>query len=71
MAYLFSLSPHIVQRCISHISDYLRDVPPSEAAIPPNPSVVMTEMPVAVAVEQEISFASDEEEIVMATPVGK
>eukprot|EP00578_Thalassiosira_sp_NH16_P027396 CAMPEP_0181092004 /NCGR_PEP_ID=MMETSP1071-20121207/8695_1 /TAXON_ID=35127 /ORGANISM="Thalassiosira sp., Strain NH16" /LENGTH=619 /DNA_ID=CAMNT_0023174171 /DNA_START=125 /DNA_END=1984 /DNA_ORIENTATION=- len=61
------------RRCIRHISDYLKKVPPSEAAIPPNPDVVNTEMPVAVAVEQEISFAPADDEIVMAmaTPVGK
>lgn len=62
-----------MQRCISHISDYLKKVAPSEAAIPPNPDVVNTEMPVAVAVEQEICFAPADDEIVMAmaTPVGK
>eukprot|EP00571_Detonula_confervacea_P016300 CAMPEP_0172300558 /NCGR_PEP_ID=MMETSP1058-20130122/2624_1 /TAXON_ID=83371 /ORGANISM="Detonula confervacea, Strain CCMP 353" /LENGTH=613 /DNA_ID=CAMNT_0013010377 /DNA_START=41 /DNA_END=1882 /DNA_ORIENTATION=+ len=59
------------RRCINHITDYLRAVPPSEPAIPPNPDVVKTEMPVAVPVEQDISFAPVDEEIVMATPVLK
>ena len=66
MILLFSIH---MQRCIGHISDYLRAVAPSEAAIPPDPDIVMTEMPVAVAVEQEISFAPIDEEIQVATPL--
>jgi len=59
------------RRCIGHIADYLKSVPPSAAAIPPNPYKVMTEMPVAVPIEEDISFAPHDEEIVMAEPVGK
>ncbi len=62
-------SSNNLQRCITHISDYLRSVAPSEAAIPPDPDIVLTEMPVAVAVEQEISFAPDDAEIQVATPL--
>lgn len=59
------------RRCLRHIGDYLKRVPPHEAATPPNPDVVMTQMPVAVPVEQDISFAPPDEEIVMTTPVVK
>ncbi|KAL7530634.1 hypothetical protein ACHAXR_003604 [Thalassiosira sp. AJA248-18] len=59
------------RRCLSHIGDYLKRVPPSAAAVPPNPDAVMTEMPVAIPVEQDISFAVDDEEIVVVTPVLK
>eukprot|EP00584_Thalassiosira_punctigera_P001954 CAMPEP_0172527184 /NCGR_PEP_ID=MMETSP1067-20121228/1931_1 /TAXON_ID=265564 ORGANISM="Thalassiosira punctigera, Strain Tpunct2005C2" /NCGR_SAMPLE_ID=MMETSP1067 /ASSEMBLY_ACC=CAM_ASM_000444 /LENGTH=626 /DNA_ID=CAMNT_0013310865 /DNA_START=111 /DNA_END=1991 /DNA_ORIENTATION=+ len=58
------------RRCINHISDYLRAVPPSEAAIPPNPDVIMTQMPVAVPIEEDISFAPMDEEIVVGTTIG-
>lgn len=60
------------RRCIAHISEYLRSVPPAPAAVPPNPDVVMTEMPTAVPVEEEVCFVSpidDEEEIVVAQAV--
>ena len=59
------------RRCLNHISDYLKSVPPTEAAIPPNPDVIITEMPVAVPVQQDVCFApiDDEEEIVVAQAV--
>ena len=59
------------RRCLHAISEYLRTVPPSPAASPPNPSEVTTAMPVAVALDQEVSFLSEDEIVVQATPVTK
>jgi len=54
------------RRCMGHIVDYLKKVPPSTAASPPNPDVVTTEMPVANPVEGVINFVPDDEDIVVA-----
>ena len=58
-------------RYIGHIADHLKAISSFAAAIPPNPDVIMTEMPVAVPVDEEISFAPADEEIIMVEPVVK
>jgi len=57
------------RRCIGHLVDYLKSTTPSEAAVPPNPDVILTEMPVAVPVEEDVCFAPIDEEIVVAATV--
>lgn len=44
------------RRCKDHVVDYLKRVPPTAADIPPDPDVVMTQMPSAVSLDEEISF---------------
>jgi len=59
------------KRCIGHVVDYLKKVPPTAAAIPPDPEIVMTKMPVAVPLDGEISFTPVEGEIVSAQSLVK
>lgn len=59
------------RRCIGHVVDYLKKVPPTAAAIPPDPEIVMTKMPVAVPLDGEISFTPVEGEIVSAQSLVK
>lgn len=55
------------RRCTRHVVDYLKKVPPSAVAVPPDPDIIMTEMPVAVPLEG--GFLSAEGEIVIAESV--
>ena len=58
--------PHLgktAKRSFGVIVDYLRKHMPSPAAIPPHPDVVTTSMPVAVALEGDVCFVPEDEEI--------
>lgn len=68
MLRILSIPSHgkTARRCLGAIADYLRRVPPQPASIPPNPSVVSNEMPVAVPLNQHVAFSPDEDIIVEA-----
>ena len=51
------------KRSFGVIVDYLKRYLPSPAAVPPNPDVISTEMPVAVALDSDVCFVPEEEEI--------
>ena len=44
---------------------------PSPASHPPNTDVITTEMPVAVALDSDVCFIPDDEEVVVAAFVEK
>eukprot|EP00985_Skeletonema_marinoi_P026121 scaffold19952_cov105-Skeletonema_marinoi.AAC.2 len=59
------------KRSYGVIVDYLRSHMPSPASHPPNPDVITTEMPVAVALDSDVCFIPDDEEVVVAAFVEK
>mmetsp|Transcript_22914 Transcript_22914/g.48122 ORF Transcript_22914/g.48122 Transcript_22914/m.48122 type:complete len:611 (+) Transcript_22914:74-1906(+) len=68
MLRILSIPSHgkTARRCLGAIADYLRRVPPQPASIPPNPTVISNEMPVAVPVDQHVTFVPDEDITVQA-----
>lgn len=57
------------KRSFGTIVEYLGRHLPSPAAIPPNPDVITTEMPVAVALDENLSFMPEDEEICVTASV--
>jgi tellurium resistance protein TerZ len=51
------------KRSFGVIVEYLRRHMPAVPAIPPNPDIITTEMPVAVALESDVCFVPEDEEI--------
>lgn len=59
------------KRSFGVIVEYLRRHLPAIPAIPPNPDVITTEMPVAVALDSDVCFVPEDEEICVTAFVEK
>ena len=57
------------KRSFGVIVDYLKRHMPSPASHPPNPDVITTEMPVAVALDSDVCFMPDDEEVFVSVLV--